>query len=68
MEHDLHWAAPCAAGTGARDGLRPATASASARMLAAGPIPAPFLWIPANSGTMVQEQTAGSEPAIAAAG
>ena len=30
----------------------------------AGPIPAPFFLIPANNGSIVQEQTANKSPAI----
>ncbi len=43
-------------------------AGAKNRNVIAGPMPAPFLWMPANSGTIVQEHTASSDPAIAAAG
>lgn len=43
-------------------------AGAKNRKVIAGPSPEPLRWMPANSGTIVQEQTASSEPAAAAAG
>ncbi len=43
-------------------------AGAKNRKVIAGPMPAPLRYTPANSGTMVQEHTASSEPAAAAAG
>ncbi len=43
-------------------------AGAKNRKVMAGPSPAPFLWMPANSGWMVHEQTASRLPAPAAAG
>jgi len=38
-------------------------AGAVYRKAIAGPIPAPFFFIPANKGKIVQEQTAKSKPA-----
>jgi hypothetical protein len=43
-------------------------AGAKKRKVMAGPRPAPFLKMPANSGTIVQEQTASRLPAAVAAG
>ena len=43
-------------------------AGAKNRNVIAGPMPAPLRWMPANSGTIVHEHTASSDPASAAAG
>ncbi len=38
-------------------------AGAVYRKAIAGPMPAPFFFIPANNGSMVQEHTASNKPA-----